>query len=126
MARETIEAKIITHNLPDLVTAVSDSVVPVSTACFAKGIIPKATYESVLQLAGGTNEVKTNKLLLAVIKSTETDNRRCFRLFLNVLDEVLPDAVKGAVLSAMRKEASDQVQCMSLDPTCNKYCDLIG
>ena len=101
------------HFLPDLVTAISDSIVPVSTVCFSKEIISKATYESVLQLAGGTNEVKTNKLLLAVIKSAETDSR-CFGCFLNVLDEVLPYAVKGAVLSAMRKEASDQAQCMSV------------
>ena len=107
-----MEAKIIRYFLPDLVRAISDSILPVSTVCFAKGIIPKATYESVLQ-SGGTNEVKTNNLLLAVIKSTETDNR-CFRLFLNVLDEVLPYAVKGTVLSAMRKEVSDQAQCMSV------------
>jgi NADPH-dependent 7-cyano-7-deazaguanine reductase QueF-like protein len=107
-----VEAKIIRRFLPDLVTAISDSILPVSSACFAKGIVSETTYSSVLQ-SGGTNEVKTNNLLLAVIKSTETDSR-CFGIFLNVLNEVLPFAVKDAVLSAMRKELSDQAaQCMS-------------
>ena len=56
----------------------------------------------------------TLNLLLAVIKSTETDSR-CFGILLNVFGEVLPYAVKGAVLLAMRKELSDHAaQCMSV------------
>ena len=74
-----MEAKIIRHFLPDLVRAISDSILPVSSVCFAKGIVSETTYSSVLQ-SGGTNEVKTNNLFLAVIKSSESDNR-CFGMF---------------------------------------------
>ena len=99
-----MEAKIIGYFLPDLVRAISDSILPVSSACFARGIVSETTYSSVLQ-SGGTNEVKTNNLLLAVIKSTETDSR-CFGIFLSVLDEVLPYAVKSAINTLSNEKGS--------------------
>ena len=109
---ELMEAKTITRYLPDLVTAVSDCVLSVSSKCFAEGIISESTYRAVLE-SGGTSEVKSNNLLLAVIRSTETDSR-CFGIFLNTLREVLPYGVKDAVLSAMKKELTEQAQSMSM------------
>ena len=44
--------------LPDLVTAISDSVQSVSDQCLAKGLIPDSIYKSLLEL-GGTSEDKS-------------------------------------------------------------------
>ena len=57
----------ITSFLPDLVTAISDIVQPVSDQCLAKGLIPESVYKRVLEL-GGTSEDKARTLILAVIK----------------------------------------------------------
>ena len=71
--------------LPDLVTAVSDIVQPVSDQCLAKGLIPESVYKGVLE-SGGTSEDKARTLVLAVKISTETDSR-CFKIFLSILYE---------------------------------------
>ena len=116
-----MEAEIITHFLPKLVTAISDSLLPVSSACLAKGIISETTHSLVLQ-SGGTTEHKTNDFLLAVIKSTKTDCR-CFEIFLSVLNDVLPYAVKDAVLLAMRQELL--AKCMSV-VSCGKSSQVVS
>ena len=49
--------------LPDLVTAVSDSVLSVSDQCLAKGLIPGNVHDQVLE-SGGTSEDKARTLIL--------------------------------------------------------------
>ena len=95
-------AKVISSFLPDLVTAISDIVQPVSDQCLAKGLIPDSVYKRVLE-SGGTSEDKARTLILAVKKSTETDSR-CLELLLNILEEQLPYAIKDKLLSEMREE----------------------
>ena len=111
-----MEANIIRTFLPDLVTAISDCVQPVSDKCLAEGIITASTYSKVLE-SGGTSEDKTRSLVLAVIKSTETDSR-CFGILLNILEQVLPYGVRDALLSKMKKERAEQAAkvstCMSM------------
>ena len=71
--------------LPDLVTAISDCVQPVSDQCLAKGLIPESVYTRVLE-SGGTSEDKARTLILAVKKSIETDSKH-LETFLKILDE---------------------------------------
>ena len=60
-----MEAKLIESFLPELVTAISDCVQPVSDQCLAKGLIPDSVYMRVLE-SGGTSEDKVRILVLAV------------------------------------------------------------
>ena len=78
-----MEAQVITSFLPDLVTAISDIVQPVSDQCLAKGLIPESVYKRVLE-SGGTSEDKARTLILAVKTSTETDSR-CLGILLTIL-----------------------------------------
>ena len=57
----TMEAEVINGFLPDLVTAISDCVQPVSDQCLAKGLIPDSVYKRVLE-SGGTSEDKARTL----------------------------------------------------------------
>ena len=109
-----MEAEVITSLLPDLVTAISDCVQPVSDQCLAKGLIPESVYKRVLE-SGGTSEDKARTLILAVKKSTETDNA-CFESFLKILDQQLPYGVKDSLLSTIKKKFNDKAAgvCMSL------------
>ena len=104
-----MESKVIRCFLPDLVTAVSDCVHSVSDRCLAEGLIPDSTYRRVLE-SRETSEDKTRYLLLAVIKSTET-NSRCFGILLNILEQVLPHGTRGTLLSAIKKELTEQAEC---------------
>ena len=99
--------------LPDLVTAISDCVQPVSDQCLAKGLIPDSVYKRVLE-SGGTSEDKARTLILAVKTSTETDSR-CLDILISILEQVLPHGMKDAVLSRMREriEKADDSTCMS-------------
>ena len=58
-----MEAKIAENFLPDLVTAISDCVQPVSDQCLAKGLISDSVYKRVLE-SGGTSEDKARTLIL--------------------------------------------------------------
>ena len=111
-----MEASIIKSFLPDLVTSISDCVQPVSDQCLAKGLIPDSVYKRVLE-SGGTSDDKTRILVLAVMKSAETDSR-CFWIFLDILEQVLPRGIKDALLSAMKKEITEQAKgstsCMAV------------
>ena len=69
--------------LPDLVTAISDTVQPVSDQCLAKGLIPESDYKRVLE-SRWTSEDKARTLIQAVKTSTETDSR-CLEMFLSIL-----------------------------------------
>ena len=110
-------AKVITSFLPDLVTAVSDCVQSVSDQCLAKGLIPDAVYKRVLE-SGATSEDKARTLVLAVKKSTETDES-CFELFMNALEKELPLAIKNSVVLPMRKAFSEKAsQGKSVVPYC--------
>jgi hypothetical protein len=81
-------AKVIRNFLPDLVTAISDIVQPVSDQCLAKGLIPEPVYKRVLE-SGGTSEDKARTLILAIKTSTET-NSRCFKIFVDILENQQP------------------------------------
>ena len=97
--------------LPDLVTAISDIVQPVSDQCLAKGLIPESVYKRVLE-SGWTSEDKARTLILAVNKSTETDSR-CFKIFLSILHEQ-PTCKK--LVSAIRKELTNISMSPSIQP----------
>ena len=107
-----MESSILRRFLPDLVTAVSDCVHSVSDRCLAEGLIPESIYRRVLE-SGGTSEDKTRSLLLAVIKSTETDSR-CLGILLNILEQVLPYGVRDKLLSVIKKELTEQAECTSV------------
>ena len=108
-------AEVITSFLPELVTAVSDCVQSVSDQCLAKGLIPDAVYKRVLE-SGATSEDKARTLVLAVKKSTETD-KRCFELFMNILEQELPYAVRDGLLEKMRREANEKASsCTAVVP----------
>ena len=112
----TMEAEIITKFLPDLVTAISDCVQPVSDQCLAKGLIPDSVYKRVLE-SGGTSEDKARTLILAVKTSTETDSK-CLEIFLNVLDEQLPYGIKDKPLSKIRNEITVRTFTEAEVPKC--------
>ena len=95
-------AKVICSFLPNLVTAISDCIQPVSDQCLAKGLVSESVYKRVLE-SGGTSEDKARTLILAVKKSTETDSR-CLEILLNILEEQLPHAIKDKLLSEIREE----------------------
>ena len=101
-----MEGEVIKSFLPDLVTAVSDSVLSVSDQCLAKGLISETVYKRVLE-SGGTSEDKARTLILAVKKSTETDSR-CLEILLNILDQELPFAIRDNLLSKIRKELTEK------------------
>ena len=101
-----MEAQVITSFLPDLVTAISDIVQPVSDQCLAKGLIPESVYKRVLE-SGGTSEDKARTLILAVKTSTETDSR-CFEILLTILEEKLPYGIRDNLLSQIRKEITEK------------------
>ena len=108
-------AEVITSFLPELVTAVSDCVQSVSDQCLAKGLIPDAVYKRVLE-SGATSEDKARTLVLAVKKSTETD-KRCFELFMNIMEQELPYAVRDGLLEKMRREANEKASsCTAMVP----------
>ena len=98
----SMAAKVICSFLPNLVTAISDCIQPVSDQCLAKGLTPESVYKRVLE-SGGTSEDKARTLILAVKKSTETDSR-CLEILLNILEEQLPHAIKDKLLSEIREE----------------------
>ena len=106
-----MEAEVIQSFIPDLVTAVSDSVLSVSDQCLAKGLINETVYKRVLE-SGGTSEDKARTLILAVKKSTETDSR-CLEILLNILDQELPFAIRENLLSKIRKELTEKASTCS-------------
>ena len=106
-----MEAEVIISFLPDLVTAVSDSVLSVSDQCLAKGLIPESVLES-----GGTSKEKARTLILAVKKTTETDSR-CLDILLNILEQELPFAIRENLLSKIRKELTEKANtCRAVVP----------
>jgi hypothetical protein len=111
-----MEAQVIKSFLPDLVTAISDCVQPVSDQCLAKGLIPESVYKRVLE-SGGTSEDKARTLVLAVKKSTETDSR-CLEILLNILEMELPFTIVEKLLSEIRKEQGEKANtCRAVVPS---------
>ena len=102
-----MESEVIRSFLPDLVTAVSDSVQSVSDECLSKGLIHGNVHDQVLE-SGGTSKDKARTLILAVKKSTETDSR-CLEILLNILEQELPFAIRENLLSKIRKEHTERV-----------------
>ena len=105
-----MEADVIKTFLPDLVTAISDCVQPVSDQCLAKGLISDSVYKRVLE-SGGTSEDKARILILAVNESAETDGR-CLEILLRILDKQLTHmfTVKEKLLSEIRKELIEKAK----------------
>ena len=107
-----MESKVLRCFLPDLVAAISDCVHSVSDRCLADGLIPDSTYRRILE-SGGTSEDKTRNLLLAVIKSTETDSR-CLGILLNILEQVLPHGARHALILTIKKKLIEHGTCTSV------------
>ena len=101
-------AEAIKSFLPDLVTAISDIVQPVSDQCLAKGLIPESVHKRVLE-SGGTSDDKARTLILAVKKSLESDSN-CSEILLAILEEQLPYAIKEKVLSGIKKEITKKAK----------------
>ena len=111
-----MEAEVIRSFLPDLVTAISDSVQPVSDQCLAKGLISDSVYKRVLE-SGGISDDKARTLILAVKKSTETDSR-CLEILLNILENELPYTIKQKLVSVIRKELVEKAStCRAVVPS---------
>ena len=98
----TMEAKVIESFLPDLVTAISDCVQPVSDQCLAKGLIPDSVYKRVLE-SGGTSDGKVRTLTLAIKTSIETDSE-CLETMLDILEKQLPHTAREKLLSEIRQK----------------------
>ena len=111
----TMEAKVIESFLPDLVTAISDCVQPVSDQCLAKGFIPDLVYKRVLE-SGRTSKDKARTLVQAIQTNTETDHG-CLEILLDILEKQLPHAAKEKVLSEIRKERANITQTIQLLPS---------
>ena len=101
----TLEADTLKAFIPDLVIAICDCVQFVSDQCLAKGLISQTTHERVLE-SRGTSREQARILVLSVQNMTKTD-RRCFEIFLDILNEVLPYRIKEKLLSEMRKDLAD-------------------
>ena len=114
-----MEAEVIKQFLPDLVTAISDSVLSVADQCLAEGLITESTYKKVFE-SGGTSEDRARTLILAVKNSTETDPLRCFSLFLDILEGILPPVSKVALLTRMRNAISDKALVSVSQPSRNQ------
>jgi hypothetical protein len=111
-----MEGQVIKSFLPDLVSAISDIVQPVSDQCLAKGLIPEPVYKRVLE-SGGTSEDKARTLILAVKKSTETDSS-CLEILLNILVRELPFTIREKLLSEIRKEQVEKANtCKAVVPS---------
>ena len=102
-----MEAKLIDSFLPELVTAISDYVQPVSDQCLAKGLIPDSVYIRVLE-SGGTSEDKARILVLAVKTTTETDHG-CLEILLDILEKQLPYAAKKKFLPEISRELTEKI-----------------
>ena len=100
-----MEAEVIKTYLPDLVTAISGCVQPVSDHCLSERLIPESVYKRVLE-SGVTQDDKARILILAVKASILTDSG-CFKTLLTILEKQLPDAAKEKLLSDIRKELTD-------------------
>ena len=111
-----VEAQVIKSFLPDLVTAISDIVQPVSDQCLAKGLIPESVYKRVLE-SGGTSEDKARTLILAVKTSFETDSG-CLEILLNILERELPFTIREKLTSEIRKEQAEKANtCRAVVPS---------
>ena len=105
----------VTNFLPRLITAISDTVQPVSDQCLAKGLISESVYKRVLE-SRETSEDKARTLVLAVKKNTETDSR-CLEILLTILEEKLPYRIRDNLLSQIRKEISEKANtCREVVP----------
>ena len=80
-----MESEVIRSFLPDLVTAISCCIQPVSDQCFAKGLIPESVYEAVLE-SRDNSKGKARNVIQTVRKTIKTDSSRMDE-FLNILDE---------------------------------------
>ena len=103
-----MEAEVIKRFLPDLVKAVGDCVQITSDLCFSKGLITETTHTAVLK-PGDTNPDKARTLILALRNRIERDTR-CFKLFLNILDEVFPNGSDDSLLITMRKFCAEEAR----------------
>ena len=105
-------AEVITSFLPELVTAVRDCVQSVSDQCLAKGLTTPSVHDKI-QESRETSKDKARTLIKAVSNSTEIDER-CFELFMNILEQELPYAVRDGLLEKMKEEASS---CTAVVPS---------
>ena len=111
-----MDFKVIKSFLPELVTAVSGCVQSVSDQCMAKGLIATSVYNKILE-SGETSKDKARILIQAVSNSTDTDER-CFELFMNILEQELPYAVRDGLLEKMRREANEKAgSCTAVVPS---------
>ena len=110
--------------LPDLLTAISDCVQPVSDQCLAKGLIPDSVYRDILE-SRERNGNKARTLILAVKNCTETDSR-CLEILLNILDQQLPCSVKEKLLSEIRKKLTEKANtCRAVIPISQNNVQLV-
>ena len=97
----SMATKVIRNFLPDLVTAISDCVQPVSDQCLAKGLIPDPVYRGLLE-SRESSDNKARTLLLA-IRTSIKNNSNHLEIFLNILvqqhlacDKLLSDIRKNS------------------------------
>ena len=88
---------------PRLVCAISNNVHPVLDKCLSEGLITEGVYKKLLESVG--SEDKARFLLQAIKGSIQTD-KRCFKIFVDVLEEKLPPAHRENFIS----EITDQLQ----------------
>jgi hypothetical protein len=106
-----MEAKVIQNFFPQLISTVGTCVQTVSDHCLSKGLIEETIRRKVLELVV-TDEEKARTLILAVSANVAI-NPECFDVFMIILENVLPSAVKGPLLKEMKAAMICEVEHLS-------------
>ena len=109
------EVRVIQIFTPELVSALRASVDNASDMCLAEGIIPGSLHGKLLECTSGDDKVR--KLLQCTRSSINVD-KRCYKLFLPILESTVPSAIKKTLLSAIKekyKELSKAAENLSVN-----------
>ena len=114
------EVRVIQLFTPDLVNVLKSIVDNASDLCLSKGIILESTHGRLLEPTSGTSEERVRKLLQVVRSSINVD-RKCYKIFLSVLRETVPPAIRDKLLSDITIEyenllkAGFKPECPNID-----------
>jgi hypothetical protein len=96
------EVRVIQLFTPELIWALTGSVGNASDMCLAKGIISDSLHRKLLECST-SGEDKVRRLLQCARSSINID-KRCYKLFLSILESTVPAAVKETLVSAIKEK----------------------
>ena len=91
------EVKVIQQSTPKLVKTLSGFVANVSDECLSEGLITESVNKMLLESIS-SSEDKVRKLLQAVRSSISVD-RRCYKIFVSILNTTVPPAIRDKLVS---------------------------